>query len=85
MGSEMCIRDSTSFIRQNLPAESWAAAMSLFTVVFAIAQTAGPFAAGALGDLTGNIGSSLLAAAAILLTGAAVVVFQKPLTAQDSA
>ena len=73
----------TSFIRQNLPAESWAAAMSLFTVVFAIAQTAGPFAAGALGDLTGNIGSSLLAAAAILLTGAAVVAFQKPLPQQD--
>jgi MFS family permease len=69
----------TSFIRQNLPPESWAAAMSLFTVVFAVAQTVGPYAAGALGDLMGNIGASLLVAAAILLTGAAVAAFQKPL------
>lgn len=69
----------TSFIRQNLPPESWAATMSLFTVVFAIAQTIGPFAAGAIGDATGNIGSGLLVAAAILLTGAALAAFQKPL------
>lgn len=69
----------TSFIRQNLPPESWAATMSLFTVVFAVAQTIGPFAAGAIGDATGNIGSGLLVAAAILLTGAALVAFQKPL------
>ncbi len=69
----------TSFIRQNLPPESWAAAMSLFTVVFAIAQTVGPYAAGALGDMTGNIGVSLLAAAGILLTGAVLAAFQKPL------
>ncbi len=69
----------TSFIRQNLPPESWAAAMSLFTVVFAIAQTIGPFAAGAIGDATGNIGSGLLVAATILLTGALLAIFQKPL------
>ena len=69
----------TSFIRQNLPPESWAAAMSLFTVVFAVAQTVGPYAAGALGDLMGNIGASLLVAAGILLTGAVLAAFQKPL------
>ncbi len=69
----------TSFIRQNLPPESWAAAMSLFTVVFAIAQTIGPFAAGALGDAKGDIGTGLLVAAAILLTGAALAAFQRPL------
>lgn len=70
----------TSFIRQNLPPESWAATMSLFTVVFAVAQTIGPYAAGALGDLMGNIGASLLVAAGILLAGAALAIFQKPLS-----
>ncbi|WP_373028144.1 YbfB/YjiJ family MFS transporter [Sulfitobacter sp.] len=69
----------TNFIRQNLPPESWAATMSLFTVVFAVAQTVGPFAAGAIGDATGDIGSGLLVAAAILLTGAFLAAFQKPL------
>ena len=35
----------TNFTRQNLPAHSWGAAISLFTVVFAVAQTLGPYAA----------------------------------------
>lgn len=69
----------TSFVRQNLPAESWGRAISLFTVIFAIAQTAGPYAAGLVGDLTGNIGVSLLAASGILLFGAALALAQRPL------
>ena len=69
----------TNFSRKNLPPESWGSAISLFTVVFAVAQTIGPYAAGALGDLTGSIGTSLLAASAILLAGAAVAALQRPL------
>ena len=69
----------TSFIRQNLAAESWGRAISLFTLVFAIAQTAGPYTAGLVGDLTGNIGVSLLAASAVLLFGAALAFSQRPL------
>jgi len=72
----------TNFSRKNLPPESWGSAISLFTVVFAVAQTIGPYAAGALGDLTGSIGSSLLAASAILLVGAAVAALQRPLGAE---
>lgn len=71
----------TNFARHNLPIESWGAAISLFTVVFAVAQTVGPYAAGKLGDATGDIGSGLLAAAAVLLLGAGVAVFQRPLRA----
>ena len=69
----------TNFARQNLPAQSWGAAISLFTVVFAIAQTLGPYAAGLLGDLTGDIGISLLGASGLLLLGAVIALMQKPL------
>ncbi len=69
----------THFTRQNLPAESWGAAISLFTVVFSFAQTIGPFGAGLLGDLSGDIGNSLRAAAGILFFGAAVACLQRPL------
>jgi len=69
----------TNFSRQNLPAHSWGSAISLFTVVFAVAQTIGPYAAGMLGDYAGSIGVSLLAGAGVLLIGAAVAALQKPL------
>ena len=69
----------TNFTRQNLPPESWASAISLFTVIFAIAQTLGPYGAGLVGDLFNNIGISLLAAAGLLLTGAVLALLQKPL------
>ncbi|UYV37014.1 YbfB/YjiJ family MFS transporter [Rhodobacteraceae bacterium D3-12] len=69
----------TSFTRQNLGPESWGAAISFYTVVFAIAQTAGPYAAGLLGDLSGNIGHGLLVAAAVLLLGSGLAMLQKPL------
>ena len=72
----------TSFSRQNLPPESWGAAISFFTVVFAVAQTIGPYGAGLIGDAFGDIGVSLLAAAGILLAGAVVALLQWPL-AQD--
>lgn len=69
----------TSFSRQNLPAESWGGAIGFFTVVFAVAQTVGPYGAGLVGDISGDLGISLLAAAGILLTGAALALLQRPL------
>lgn len=69
----------TNFARHNLPPEGWGHAIALFTVVFAIAQTLGPYGAGLVGDLAGNIGVSLLAAAGLLLAGAAAALLQKPL------
>jgi MFS family permease len=69
----------TNFSRQNLPPELWGRAISLFTVVFAFAQTLGPYGAGLVGDLVGNIGISLLTAAALLLVGAAIALTQRPL------
>jgi predicted MFS family arabinose efflux permease len=69
----------TNFARQNLPPQAWGRAISLFTLVFAVAQTAGPYGAGLVGDLTGNIGISLLAAAGLLLAGAGLALLQRPL------
>ena len=69
----------TNFTRQNLPERSWGVPISLFTVVFAVAQTLGPYAAGLLGDLAGDIGISLLGASGLLLLGAVIALTQKPL------
>lgn len=69
----------TNFTRQNLPQAAWGAAISQFTVVFAVAQTIGPIGAGLLGDFTGDIGDSLLAASAVLMLGAVLALTQKPL------
>jgi len=74
----------TNFTRQNLPQAAWGAAVSQFTLVFAVAQTIGPIGAGLLGDFTGDIGNSLLAAAGVLMLGAGLALTQKPLvTPQD--
>ena len=69
----------TSFTRQNLSPKRWGGTISLFTVIFAISQTLGPFAAGLIGDLTGNIGVSLVVAAMLLMLGALVTSRQKSL------
>ncbi|MGY6536221.1 MAG: YbfB/YjiJ family MFS transporter [Pararhodobacter sp.] len=69
----------TSFARRNLPPQALGRAIALFTVVFACAQTIGPWAAGLLGDLSGSIGISLLAASAVLMIGAVIASRQKPL------
>ena len=69
----------TNFTRQNLAPESWGQAISLFTVIFAVAQTLGPYGAGLVGDLSHNIGTGLLVAAALLLIGAVIAWTQKPL------
>ena len=69
----------TNFTRQNLSSDSWAKAMSLFTVVFAIAQTVGPYGAGLVGDIFQDLGMSLLTAAFILIVAAAISLSQKPL------
>lgn len=73
----------TNFVRRNLPQQSWGAAISLFTVVFAISQTIGPYGAGLIGDLTGSIGVSLILAACVLMGGAACALTQRPLLSAE--
>ena len=74
----------TNFVRQNMPPQAWGSAISLFTLIFAVAQIAGPYGAGLVADLFDNVGVSLLAAAGVLMTGAALVFFQQPLSRAEA-
>ncbi|WP_120634167.1 YbfB/YjiJ family MFS transporter [Ruegeria sp. EL01] len=69
----------TSFVRQNVDQRDWGATISFFTVMFAVSQALGPIGAGIIGDVTGEIGDSLIVAAAVLLVGALCATMQKPL------
>jgi len=69
----------TSFGRKNLPQAVWGKSVSLFTLVFAIGQTIGPVAAGAIADATGTVDTGVLVAGGILLGAAVLAAFQKPL------
>ncbi len=69
----------TNFSRRNLPQASWGAAISFFTITFAVSQTLGPVGAGLIGDRAGDIGASLLAASGVLMLGAVCAALQRPL------
>ena len=69
----------TNFTRKNLPERLWAYSISLFTVIFAFSQTVGPYLAGIIGDMFGNIGVGLLMASFVLLCGAIVSLQQRRL------
>ncbi|NCW06997.1 MAG: YbfB/YjiJ family MFS transporter [Rhodobacterales bacterium] len=67
----------TNFTRKNLHENNWAYSISVFTIIFALAQTIGPFAAGVLGDWLENIGASLLIASMVMMIGAFCAYSQK--------
>lgn len=69
----------TNFTRKNLPERLWAYSISLFTVIFAVSQAVGPYLAGIIGDMFGNIGVGLLMASFVLLCGALVSLRQRRL------
>ena len=73
----------TSFSRKNLPPQSWGAALGLLTIVFAIGQTIGPVAAGAIGDYFGDIRFGLLGAGLVLAIGALIGLAQRTLLPDD--
>lgn len=66
---------TTALIRQERPAEQWAATIAGFTVWFAAGQTVGPVLAGAIADLVGLRGG-LAAAAALLVLATGVAGLQ---------
>jgi len=69
----------TSFGRKNLPQALWGKSVSLFTLIFAIGQTVGPVAAGAIADVTGTVDTGVIVAGGILLCAAALAILQRPL------
>lgn len=73
----------TNFTRKNLEAHNWAYSISIFTIIFALSQTIGPFAAGVIGDRLGNIGASLIIASIVMLIGAFIALFQKRIHSEN--
>jgi MFS family permease len=69
----------TAFGRKNLPEAQWGRAVALFTAIFAVGQTVGPVAAGAIADATQDLTSGLLVSGVILLIGGVVGALQGPL------
>lgn len=78
----MCPTAVTSVMRSVLPPDLRGRGMAVLTIVFASGQCIGPVAAGAIGDAFGSIAPGLLAAAVILLVGAAAGWLQRPLADQ---
>lgn len=68
---------ATSLSRKRFSPEHWARAMAWFTVLFALGQTLGPIAAGALADLTGEVSTGLWFAGIVMLCGAFVAMLQR--------
>lgn len=69
----------TSFGRKNLPKSMWGKSVSVFTMIFAVGQTAGPVAAGAIGDVAGTLDAGLLSGGLILLAAATLAACQRPI------
>ncbi|WP_170378798.1 YbfB/YjiJ family MFS transporter [Ruegeria atlantica] len=67
----------TAFSRYNLPSEIQGTAVALFTTTFAIGQTIGPIAAGAVADTFNSIEKGLLAAGIVLGIGAITALGQR--------
>jgi len=53
--------------------------VALFTAVFAIGQTLGPVAAGAIADATSSLALGLVAAGVVLVVACVVAALQKPI------
>jgi MFS family permease len=64
---------------KDLPEASWGRLVALFTAVFAIGQTLGPVAAGAIADATSSLALGLVAAGVVLVVACVVAALQKPI------
>jgi MFS family permease len=67
----------SSFIKHVLPKPAWGSAMATFTMMFAAAQTVGPWAIGWLADRTGSLSGGLAVSGGVLALGALLAVFQR--------
>lgn len=73
------VASTTALVRHNLGAQYWSAAISAFTVVFALGQIAGPLLVGWLADGPGGLTRGLTLSAGALALGALAACRQKHL------
>ncbi len=74
------VASTTAIVRHNLPAPSWAAGISAFTIVFAFGQIVGPTLVGWVSDGSGGLRAGFLWSAAFLAVAAGAALLQRPLT-----
>jgi predicted MFS family arabinose efflux permease len=75
------VASTTALVRHNLPAASWPAGITLFTIVFAAGQIVGPSLVGWVSDGPGGLLRGLAVSAGLLATGAVLALRQRPLLA----
>jgi predicted MFS family arabinose efflux permease len=73
------VASTTAIVRHNLPAQSWAAGISAFTIVFAFGQIVGPTLVGWVSDGPGGLRAGFLWSAAFLALAAGSALLQRPL------
>ncbi|HWL30099.1 MAG TPA: YbfB/YjiJ family MFS transporter [Burkholderiaceae bacterium] len=74
---------AAGFVKTNLPKPAWGGALAVATSLFAMGQTIGPVAAGAISDLSGSLSTGLAVSAAVLFLGALIALVQKPVHIQQ--
>ncbi|MDR5781718.1 YbfB/YjiJ family MFS transporter [Caballeronia sp. LZ065] len=72
------VASTTAFVRHNLPSTQWASGINAFTIVFAFGQIVGPVVIGKVSDSAG-LTRGLVYSALVLMVGAVLAAFQKPL------
>lgn len=72
------VASTTAFVRHNLPSTQWARGINAFTIVFAFGQIVGPVVIGKVSDSAG-LTRGLVYSALVLVVGAVLAAFQKPL------
>lgn len=73
------VASTTALVRHNLPAPAWPAGIAAFTIVFAAGQIVGPALVGWIADGPAGLRGGLGASAGVLLLGALIARWQKPL------
>jgi MFS family permease len=72
---------TTSLVRRGMEPAAWTAGIAVFTVVFGIGQTIGPWLAGFVSDHFGGLDAGLLVSGALMALAALVALLQKPVSA----
>lgn len=70
----------TSFSKKNLDPALWSKAISLFTILFGLGQTVGPYLAGLLSDIYQGLEAGFIVATAVLAVSSMLALFQRPLS-----
>jgi predicted MFS family arabinose efflux permease len=73
------VASTTALVRHNLAPAEWSAGISAFTIVFAAGQIVGPTLVGLVADGAGGLRGGLAGSAGILLLGALIATWQRPL------